>query len=83
MQIMEDYWSSEISLRAVEGAAKLCAYFENCAMKVLEILGADKKDGITKKDVILYLSKEGETAQSEIAKLLNVSRQYVSRIIKQ
>jgi hypothetical protein len=38
LQIMENYNTDQISLRAVQGAEKLCAYFLSNAIKVLEIL---------------------------------------------
>lgn len=38
LQIMENYNTNQISLKAVEGAAKLCSYFMRNSMKVLEIL---------------------------------------------
>ena len=38
LQIMEDYNTDKISLKAVQGAEKLCTYFLSNAMKVLEIL---------------------------------------------
>ncbi len=38
LQIMLDYQTTEISLQAVQGAEKLCTYFQRCAMKVLDIL---------------------------------------------
>ena len=38
LQIMDNYRTDQISLRAVEGAAKLCNYFIKNSMKVLAIL---------------------------------------------
>lgn len=38
LQIMNDYGTNQISLQAVQGAEKLCTYFQRCAMRVLEIL---------------------------------------------
>ena len=38
MQIMIDYNTNQISIQAVQNAAKLCKYFEKCSLKVLDIL---------------------------------------------
>ncbi len=38
LQIMDDYSTSKISLKAVQGAERLCRYFLNNAIKVLDIL---------------------------------------------
>jgi hypothetical protein len=38
MQIMYDYSTNEISLKAVQAAEKLCSYYQRNAMKVLQIL---------------------------------------------
>lgn len=38
LQIMNDYSTNQISLEAVQGAKKLCTYFQRNAMKVLQIL---------------------------------------------
>jgi hypothetical protein len=38
LQIMDNYTTNQISLKATEGAAKLCKYFYKCSVMVLEIL---------------------------------------------
>ena len=38
IQIMIDYNSNQISLEAVKAAEKLCDYFQQCSLKVLDIL---------------------------------------------
>lgn len=38
LQVMQDYKSNEISLKAARGAEKLCTYFKHNAMKILNLL---------------------------------------------
>ena len=56
-QIMEDYQSKEISLKAVQAAKELCAYYERCVMKVLDILeNGNPTDNLSENKIMLYNS---------------------------
>lgn len=54
LQIMDSYEKNEISLKAVQGAAKLCTYFLNNAMKVLDILESNQQDALPQNKLKLY-----------------------------
>jgi hypothetical protein len=57
LQIMNDYSTNEISLIAVQGAEKLCTYFQKNAMKVLNILeNGNPTDSLPQDKIILYQS---------------------------
>ncbi len=76
LHIMEDYESREISLNAVQGAEKLCTYFLNCALKVLEVIGKQTKaDGLPddKRELYNALPDKFTTGQGVIiAESLNI-----------
>lgn len=55
LQIMHDHETNKISLQAVQGAEKLCNYFERCAMMVLDILeNGNPTDNLPQDKIILY-----------------------------
>jgi hypothetical protein len=55
LHIMNDYEDREISLGAVKSSKKLCTYFLNCALKVLNVLGSQSKaDGLPEDKKKLY-----------------------------
>lgn len=54
LQVMNDYTKSEISLQAVEGAEKLCTYFQRNAMKVLQILESSTFSGTLPQNKIAF-----------------------------
>lgn len=57
LQIMENYSSNEISLKAVQGAERLCSYFLRCSMKVLDILeNGNPIDHLPENKIIFYNS---------------------------
>lgn len=51
---MNDYTKSETSLQAVEGAEKLCTYFQRNAMKVLQILESSIFSGTLPQNKIAF-----------------------------
>jgi len=53
LQVMEDYSTYQISLKAVQGAAKLCTYFLNNAIKVLDILEASSPSNVLPQNKLL------------------------------
>ena len=66
LQIMQDYETNEISLQAVQGAEKLCTYFERCAMKVLNILeNGNPTDNLPLNKIMLYNSLPESFTTSE------------------
>ena len=66
LQIMQDYETNEISLQAVQGAEKLCTYFERCAMKVLNILeNGNPTDNMPVNKIMLYNSLPEHFTTSE------------------
>ncbi|CAN5661095.1 hypothetical protein BH10BAC3_BH10BAC3_16170 [soil metagenome] len=67
LQIMSDYNTNEISLKAAQGASKLCEYFKRNAMKVLKILeSVNPLEVLPQKKVAFYnsLSQDFTTAQA-------------------
>mgnify|MGYP000968890807 CR=1 FL=1 len=74
--------STEINADSMKAGLEITEYFKVTALKVYnKIFGNTKSTTMTKKDVILFLSKEG-VPQIEIAKILNVRKQYVNKILK-
>lgn len=69
LQIMRDYSANEISLDAVKGAAKLCAYFKGCALKVLKILAKSKVDSLPQDKRQLFETLPNEFTTGEGLKI--------------
>jgi len=86
LQIMENYNSDEISLKAVKGAAKLCAYFLDNAFKVLELLGNhNKTDELPEDKKRLFEALPDEFTTGEgllIAESLGVPERTYDRFIR-
>lgn len=78
MQIIEDSTTYEISSNAANNAVKLCAYFENTMLRVLNIL--DNQSELDMYKVAVFLVKKGMT-QTEAANLTGVSQATISRIL--
>jgi len=71
---------SQINGDSMNAALKITEYFRVTALKVYsKIFRSNTK--ISKRDVILFLSNEGITV-SEIARILKISKQYVSKVLK-
>lgn len=69
LQIMNDNSGNEISLEAAKGAAKLCSYFLNCAIKVLNVLDKCKADSLPQDKRQLFETLPNEFATSEGLKI--------------
>lgn len=86
LQIMEDHSTNQISLKAVEGAAKLCSYFMRNAMKVLEILESTDPACLlpeNKQTLVNALPDEFTTAQAnEIGQPIGFNKKAVQRLLK-
>lgn len=85
LQVMEDYNSNEISLKAAKGAAKLCAYFLNNGLKVLNVLDKNKTDELPqdKKQLFETLPDEFTTGEGLlIAESLGVPERTFKDFIK-
>jgi len=85
LQIMEDYRRTEISLKAVEGAAKLCNYFTVCAMRVLKLLDTARPEEFNstkKKSFYEKLPDQFTTAQAnEIGSPMGMNYKAVQRFL--
>lgn len=66
LQVMTDYGANQISLTAVQGAAKLCAYFQRTALKVLDILQSGNPAAILPQNKLnLYNALPGRFTTAE------------------
>jgi hypothetical protein len=85
LQIMNDYQTNQISLKAVIGAEKLCAYFQTTAMKVLKILensGSGKPLAQNKVTLFKALPKTFATSvANEIGGTLGFDKKSVQRFL--
>lgn len=73
--------SDTIDPETMEYAIRVTEYFRATALKVYDQLSVNTGSKITTKDIIYHLRYEcGITNQSQIAKFLNVSQQYVNKI---
>jgi len=85
LQLMDNYKANEISIKAVQGAAKLCTYFISCAMKVLNILENDSPVNQlpkNKKDFFNSLPENFTTAQAnDIGASMELNSKFVYRFI--
>jgi hypothetical protein len=82
---MHDYSTDEISLKAVQGAEKLCTYFQRNAMKVLQILETgNPSESLPQNKIDFYkaLPESFTTAEAnEIGAVLNFNIKAVQRFI--
>ena len=85
LQIMDDYFTNLISLKAVQGASKLCKYFYNCSLLVLDILEKPNAPDILpqdKQNLFNDLSQEFTTAQAiELGKKYKIEARSVKTFI--
>lgn len=84
LQIMDNNDNNEISLKAVHGAAKLCTYFLNNAMKVLDLLENNQQDSLPQNKLKLYalLPDHFTTAEANaIGKSINENSKFVQRFL--
>ncbi len=78
MQILEDATSYEVGMNAVNNTIKLCAYFENTMLRVINIL--DNETELDMYKVAIHLVKNGMT-QSEASNYTNLSQPTISRLM--
>lgn len=71
----------EITGTTMRAAINLTEYFRITAKKVYRIISKDQ-NSISNKDVVKYLFSLGHNSQSDIAKILNVTRQAISKTLK-
>jgi hypothetical protein len=71
-----------ISDSTMQSAIRLAEYFRLTAKKVYRIISKERS-GITNKDVVKYLTSLGHNSQTDIAKVLDISQQSVSKTIKE
>jgi len=72
-----------ISENEMKAAIEITEYFRSTALKVYSKLNEGTKlNQLLSTDVIKYLNQNTQLSQSEIGKILNVSQQYVSKIVK-
>ena len=76
MQIMEDLSGNTISVNAAQNAVKLCAYFENTMLRVLNII--ENQSELDMQKVALHLVKEG-MSQLDAARYTGISQATISR----
>ena len=76
MQIMEDLTGNTISVNATLNAVKLCAYFENTMLRVLNII--ENQSELDMQKVALHLVKEG-MSQLDAARYTGISQATISR----
>ena len=74
---MEDSTSNVISVNAAQNAVKLCAYFENTMLRVLNIIENDS--GLDMHKVAIHLLAKGMT-QTDAAKYTGISQPTISRL---
>jgi hypothetical protein len=73
--------SQQIEPTTMEYAIRVAKYFKETALRVYAHLTKYPSHGVTKPDVILFCRDDlKKTNQSEVARFLGVSQQYVSRI---
>lgn len=88
LQIMTDYKTDEISLSAVQGASKLCAYYLNCAFKIQDILedcalASNESTNITKNNFFEALPFEFTTrTANQLGKPLHMDLKAVQRFLQ-
>lgn len=80
LQIMNNPLSNTISLKACEGAAKLCKYFETCSKMILDRLEIENNT-LSSASVAKYLVENCGISQNKAAEILGVSQPYVNKII--
>ena len=76
MQIMEDLTGNTISVNATLNAVKLCAYFENTMLRVLNII--ENQSELDLQKVAVYLVEKG-MPQLEAARYTGISQATISR----
>ena len=76
MQIMEDLTGNTISVNATQNAVKLCAYFENTMLRVLNII--ENQSELDLQKVAVYLVEKG-MPQLEAARYTGISQATISR----
>ena len=76
MQIMEDLTGNTISVNAAQNAVKLCAYFENTMLRVLNII--ENQSELDLQKVAVYLVEKG-MPQLEAARYTGISQATISR----
>ena len=76
MQIMEDLTGNSISVNAAQNAVKLCAYFENTMLRVLNII--ENQSELNLQKVAVYLVEKG-MPQLEAARYTGISQATISR----
>lgn len=76
MQIMEDATVSYIDVKAAQNAVKLCAYFENTMLRVLNIIENESELDMLK--VAIHLVDKGMT-QLDATKYTGISQATISR----
>ena len=77
MQIMEDSTSNVISTIAAQNAVKLCTYFENTMLRVLNIIENDS--GLDMLKVALHLVDNKGMTHFEAVKYTGISQSTISR----
>lgn len=80
LQIMNNPLSDTISLKACEGAVKLCKYFETCSMMILDRLQVESNT-LSNATVAKYLVENCGISQNKAADMLGVSQPYVNKVI--
>lgn len=76
MQIMEGLTGNTISVNAAQNAVKLCAYFENTMLRVLNII--ENQSELDLQKVAVYLVEKG-MPQLEAARYTGISQATISR----
>lgn len=71
----------EITGTTMKAAVNLTEYFRITAKKVYRIISKEHKS-LTNKDVIKYLTSLGHNSQTDIATILGITRQAVSKTLK-
>jgi plasmid maintenance system antidote protein VapI len=80
LQIMNNPLSDTISLKACEGAAKLCKYFETCSKMILDRLQVESNT-LSNATVAKYLVENCGISQNKTAEILGVTQPYVNKVI--
>lgn len=85
MQIMNDYSGNQITLSAVESAARLCEYYINCSKHVLNIIenpGASRVLPADKQEFLDKLTNSFTTAEAiELGKALGLHETAINSFI--
>jgi hypothetical protein len=72
----------QISRETMNAAIEMTEYFRLTSMKVIDRISALKPNIVTKKGVIFFLLKEMKYKPADVARITDVSPQYISKLMK-